>query len=96
MSRRAFCDDWSCPSMWTCARAFGRSEIYWRFSIDEAVEDPADFYKGPRKPGFDACDDYEHDKPREWLKDVFTPQIPMARPDIPAGFRIYAIEGGRA
>lgn len=27
---RPFCDDWSCPSLWTCARAWGRSEQYWR------------------------------------------------------------------
>ena len=90
--RRPFCTDWSCPSLWSCARAWGRAEQYWRFDPEADQAEGTSWYKGPRNPRYDACEDYERDQPRAWLKDVFKSQGPgMPRPEIPAGFKLHSV-----
>lgn len=84
---KTLCDDWACPSMWSCARFWGRSKAYWDFDI-EAPHAP--LVKGPRRVGVDSCDDYERDVPREWLAGAFEPLAPMKPP--PRGFKLYLVE----
>jgi len=77
--RRRYCEDWQCPSKWSCAQALCRSHAYWAMS-----ERPLELFKGERRRYQDACADYERDIPRPWLKDAFTPfRGDSARPDIP-------------
>lgn len=90
---RPFCDDWSCPSLWSCARAWGRSMQYWRFDPEADQAEGVSWYKGPRNKRYDACEDYERDQPREWLRDVFKPLRPMERPAIPVGFKLHVVAG---
>jgi hypothetical protein len=90
---RPFCTDWSCPSLWSCARAWGRSEQYWRFDPEADLAEGVSWYTGPRNKQRAACEDYERDKPREWLKDAFKPMGPaMQRPDIPADFKLHSVK----
>lgn len=92
--RRPFCDDWSCPSLWSCARSWGRSEAYWRFDPEADQAESVSWYKGPRPSRYDACEDYERDQPRAWLKDAFKPMgPPMDRPVIPVGFQLHVVAG---
>lgn len=95
--RRPYCEDWGCPPLWTCARAFGRSEAYWRFDPEADASEGLSLYPGQRKPGHEACADWERDKPRPWLAGAFEPQVPMQRPEIPEGFTIHLLDvQGRA
>lgn len=92
--RRPYCDDWTCPSLWSCARAYGRSRPYWRFNVEADEREGITWYKGPRNPRRDACEDYERDVAREWLKDAFTPlgsSEPPAR--TPGQLRLVDSEG---
>lgn len=68
---RPFCDDWQCPSLRSCARAWGRSEQYWRIDPDADRKEGVTTYRGPREAAHDHCIDYERDEPREWLKAGF-------------------------
>lgn len=85
-----FCDDWACPSLWSCARSWGRSWPYWRFDIEADSAEGVTLYKGPRNPQRASCEDYGRDTPRAWLKGAFDAG-PMARPTIPPGFRLLAV-----
>lgn len=77
MARQRKCEDWECPSKWSCAHAFCRSHAYW------AMKQPGpELFKGDRRRHQDACAEYERDRPRPWLKDVFTSPV-SGRPDIP-------------
>ncbi len=94
MAKRPICDDWGCPSMWTCARAWGRAEAYWRFDPDQDARERISLYAGLRKPGHEACADWERDKPRPWLAGAFEPMngVGMTRPVIPPNFKLAAVE----
>lgn len=89
---RPYCDDWACPSLWTCARSWGRSEPYWRFDPEADEREGVATYRGPRDQRFDACDHYERDQPRPWLQGVFRSLLPTERPIIPAGFRLHLVQ----
>lgn len=92
---KTYCDDWSCPSMWTCARAWGRAEEYWTFDQEDFDAGRVETRRFDRRPGVDSCDDYQRDVPRAWLKDVFTSQVPMEPPM--RGYRLHLVQpGGRA
>lgn len=62
---RTYCDDWGCPAMVSCARAFVRSRD------DHAMRIGAIVAKRPRKPGAESCPDYERDGVRPWLLAFF-------------------------
>lgn len=89
MKPPSYCDDWSCPSNWSCREFWGRSREYWAFNI----EAPVSLRRGPRKKGYNACDDYERDEPREWMQDKFLAQIPMEPPE--RGLRLCVLKGGK-
>lgn len=91
---KSFCDDWACPSLWTCARAWGRAEAYWRFDPEADDRDRISLQKGPRKPGHDACSEWKRDVARPWLADAFKPHngVGMERPVIPPNFKLAAVD----
>lgn len=80
--RQRLCEDWECPSKWSCRLALCRSHAYWAMS-----ERPLDLFKGERRRHQDACTEYERDQQQPWLKDVFKARMPAgSRPEIPDGY----------
>lgn len=88
---RPYCDDWSCPAHWTCARSWARAMEYWRFDPEADEREGVSLYKGPRNPHRAACEDFEKDVPREWLKDIWTAQVPDSSPRPAAPWRPYVV-----
>ena len=75
------CEDWQCPSKWSCAHALCRSYEYWAM-----VDKPLNLFKGDRRRYQDACADYERDQPREWMKDAFRAHGAESAPTMPDGW----------
>lgn len=56
-----YCEDWQCPSGWSCAKFYGRSQEYAALDLPGSP-----LFRGPRGQT-DFCDLYERDAPKPWL-----------------------------
>jgi len=69
MSRKVWCDDWSCPAARSCVHHFGRSAAY--AAMREGVKchhgdgTPYDRHASEDRQ---SCASYRFDRQKEWLK----------------------------
>lgn len=70
MTYPVYCDDWCCPSRWTCLRFWGAAQEYWAFDVDAPVE----IRRSWRNQHLTSCMDYRRaEAPRSWLAGAFEP-----------------------
>lgn len=67
MSRRTYCDDWTCPARVSCANHFGRSLAYARMNpakVEHGDGTPFDRHASEDRQ---SCENYKLDRPKRWL-----------------------------
>lgn len=62
-THKAYCEDWACPALVSCALHIGRSRHY-----AEMRERSLDLFTPPRTPDADFCALYRFDKAKPWLQ----------------------------
>ncbi len=69
MTRKVWCDDWSCPARRSCAHHFGRSLAYAAMRegarTGHGHETPYDRHASEDRQ---SCSAYRFDRQKEWLK----------------------------
>lgn len=68
MSRKTWCDDWTCPARVSCAHHFGRSAAYAGMKpakTGHGFGTPYDRFETKGDP--DSCPAYRFDRPKPWL-----------------------------
>lgn len=69
MSRKTWCDDWTCPARVSCAHHFGRSKAYgaMKGQRNKWEHGPFTLYDRHASEDRQACDKYRLDRPKPWL-----------------------------
>lgn len=65
LTRKVWCDDWSCPARVSCAHHFGRSQAYAGMREGAKVESVE--RTGQYERDLQSCPQYKLDRPKRWL-----------------------------
>lgn len=67
MTRKTYCDDWTCPASASCAHHFGRSAAYAGMKPAKTGHGDGTPYDRHASEDRQSCAAYRFDRPKAWL-----------------------------
>jgi len=70
LSKKLYCNDWTCPARVSCAHHFGRSKVYFAMSDPnpKTAHGPDTPYDRHESEDRQSCASYRFDRQKEWLR----------------------------